>query len=218
MYVYLITNNINNKKYVGITKDIKERFNYHKTRYNRKKEWNKPLYKAFRKYGIDNFSFEILNDNLTVEEAKLKEIEYIKCYKSLSHQSGYNISAGGDLPKYWGEDVNTSKLTEEQVKDIIGRRDSGELQKDVFNDYNNIVGYSAFQHIWLGKHWKHLQKDYNKFQRTKGASSLSVNKVIAIKKDLLEGLSVPDTARKNEVSYKKVYNISKGTTYLYITV
>lgn len=57
MYVYKIINKINKKCYIGITKSIKNRFNYHTQRYNKtsKKEYlEKPLYKAFRKYGILN--------------------------------------------------------------------------------------------------------------------------------------------------------------------
>ena len=63
MYVYKITNLINNKLYIGITKNIKSRFAYHRTRYCKvsKREYkNKPLYQAMVKYGIENFKFEIL--------------------------------------------------------------------------------------------------------------------------------------------------------------
>ena len=62
MYIYKILNKLNNKAYIGITTNIQSRFKYHKTRYNKtnKKEFvEKPLYRAFRKYGIDNFEFMI---------------------------------------------------------------------------------------------------------------------------------------------------------------
>ena len=57
--IYKITNKQNNKIYIGKSKDIEDRWIYHTSHYNDSKEWDKNLYKAFRKYGIDNFSFEI---------------------------------------------------------------------------------------------------------------------------------------------------------------
>ena len=77
MYVYKIINTLNGKSYIGITKNIESRFAFHRTRYKKesKKEYiEKPLYKAFRKYGIENFKFIVLYSNLTVPEAKNKEI------------------------------------------------------------------------------------------------------------------------------------------------
>ena len=70
MYIYKILNKLNNKVYIGITTNIQSRFKYHKTRYNKtnKKEFvEKPLYRAFRKYGIDNFEFIILFSNISYE-------------------------------------------------------------------------------------------------------------------------------------------------------
>ena len=50
--IYVITNKINNKKYIGKSSDIKKRWEYHKQKYESTREWNKTLYKAFRKYGV----------------------------------------------------------------------------------------------------------------------------------------------------------------------
>lgn len=51
--VYRITNNINNKVYIGITTILlKRRWSAHK-RDDKKLKY--PLYKSIRKYGIDNF-------------------------------------------------------------------------------------------------------------------------------------------------------------------
>lgn len=57
--IYSITNKINGKKYIGQSIDIHERWLSHK----RKSSWNdqsaKILYKAFKKYGLENFEFKI---------------------------------------------------------------------------------------------------------------------------------------------------------------
>ena len=58
--IYKITNLVNGHSYIGLSTHIEDRWEYHKNPYNWNREKNKSLYKAILKYGIDNFSFEIL--------------------------------------------------------------------------------------------------------------------------------------------------------------
>ena len=91
MWVYKITNLINQKCYVGITNNIKKRWIQHKN-YKDKKE-NKPLYSAFKKYGISNFKFEVIEEGISSPEVLGdKERYYIKFYKSHITQKGYNVT------------------------------------------------------------------------------------------------------------------------------
>lgn len=53
------------------------------------------FYNAIKRYGWDNFEHKVLEDHLTREEAKKKEIYYIKKYDSF--YNGYNRTFGGDL-------------------------------------------------------------------------------------------------------------------------
>ena len=55
--------------------------------------------RAIKKYGWDNFIHEILYDDLTEEDAKRLEIEYIAKYKSNIRKYGFNISSGGESKK-----------------------------------------------------------------------------------------------------------------------
>ena len=90
--VYMHKNKINNKVYVGIT--------YQKTKYRWRKNGNgykhQKFYNAIKKYGWDNFEHIILFENLSFDEACLKEQELIKEYKSNEQKYGYNYSIGGD--------------------------------------------------------------------------------------------------------------------------
>lgn len=71
--IYKITNKINQKCYIGKSIDIEHRFKKHQTDAlwisDKNFKYNYPLYQAFRKYGIENFSFEIL------EECKEEELD-----------------------------------------------------------------------------------------------------------------------------------------------
>lgn len=77
------------KSYIGQTKNYNKRCRYHQSY----KECI-AFYLAIQKYGWDNFTHEILKDNLTIEEANYWEEFYIKYYQSL-FPHGYNIEAGG---------------------------------------------------------------------------------------------------------------------------
>lgn len=92
MKTYCIYKHIlpNQKVYIGQTCDVKRRWracNY---------VGNCFFYNAIQKYGWENITHEILEDNLTLEEANEKEKYYIALYQSTNSQYGYNLRAGGE--------------------------------------------------------------------------------------------------------------------------
>lgn len=89
--VYKITNLINNKCYIGSSSNYQNRWKQHKqTSCNPNNiAYNYPLYAAFRKYGIENFSFEVLKEDFETRiEAEEFEKEMIIYYNS--YKNGYN--------------------------------------------------------------------------------------------------------------------------------
>lgn len=95
--VYKHTNLINGMGYIGITKQtLNNRFRKGEGYRTRQPHGgSRYLYNAIQYYGWENFSHEILYDNLTLEQAKEKEIELIKTMHTRVPE-GYNISEGGD--------------------------------------------------------------------------------------------------------------------------
>lgn len=214
MYVYKIINTVNGKSYIGITKNIKSRFAFHRTRYNKrtKKEYfEKPLYKAFRKYGIENFKFLVLYEGLTLEDAKKKEVELIKKFKTLTHENGYNITKGGDWRANSGENNNTTKLTEKEVLDIRKRIESGENIKFVYEQYSDKITFGGFQSIYLGRTWKYLGKPKNNI--LPNGASINKDMVLKIKAMHDEGKNPHQIAKELGLEYKKCWRICKGDTY-----
>lgn len=94
-YVYIHTNKLNNKKYIGITcQEPKERWQNGLGYRNQLVFWN-----AIIKYGWNNFDHYVFPDKYTEEEAKLKEIALIADYHTciLDEQClGYNMTRGGE--------------------------------------------------------------------------------------------------------------------------
>lgn len=97
MLIYKITNLINNKCYIGQTiKTAEQRWKEHQSHAfgSHPNDQNKSLYKAIRKYGLENFTFEVLQDNIeTFEQLDKAEIYWIDYYNSFV--KGYNETFGG---------------------------------------------------------------------------------------------------------------------------
>lgn len=92
--IYKIINTVNDKVYIGKTsRSLQIRWSEHKNNYLNKSKDNK-LYRAMRKYGVENFNIISLEDNIPNELLSLKEQEYIQQYNSYYH--GYNSTFGGD--------------------------------------------------------------------------------------------------------------------------
>ena len=110
MYIYKITNKINNKIYIGQTiKTINLRWQRHYTDALSNRT-NTKFAKAIRKYGKDNFIIEEIDTAQSKEELNQKEIYWINYYNSILE--GYNSVDGGG-------DSNTYKYkTEEEMKKI----------------------------------------------------------------------------------------------------
>lgn len=117
MYVYKITNNINNKIYIGITNNIKKRWSNEKS-YPSDPKRRQVIQEAIHKYGVNNFTFEIIDKGLSIEEAVDME-QYL--IKSLNSQvpNGYNVHAGGEYhPTHqikYGADNGNACLSEQEA-------------------------------------------------------------------------------------------------------
>lgn len=97
--VYKITNNINNKVYIGVTvqeRGFKDRYGGNLERNTH----NKYLKYSINKYGISNFTItEILDIAFSYEELNIKEKTWISIYKSNNKLYGYNLTDGGSNGK-----------------------------------------------------------------------------------------------------------------------
>ena len=89
--IYKITNTENGKCYIGQSRDIKARWQKHLSSYKSYPDWE--LYRAFKKYGISKFTFEIVEE-CQIEELNEREIYWIAQYDSFNN--GYNMTLGGE--------------------------------------------------------------------------------------------------------------------------
>jgi group I intron endonuclease len=94
MQVYLITNRINGKQYVGQTKrTLGTRWSCHKSEALYRKRY--PLHRAIAKYGKEKFTVQTLRFCKSTEEMNLVETLFIALLGTVS-PAGYNLTPGGD--------------------------------------------------------------------------------------------------------------------------
>lgn len=101
-FIYKITNLLNGKCYIGKTdiSTIEERFKQHIK--DSKKYLDRPLYRAFNKYGIKNFKIEEI-EQCSINESCEREKYWIEYYGSF--HNGYNATLGGDGKAYIDRDL-----------------------------------------------------------------------------------------------------------------
>ena len=102
--IYIITNLINNKKYVGQSVDVKRRIVHHRHKLNAGKHYNEHLQRAWNKYGKDNFSFDIL-EYCNIDELDELERKYISELNTMDEDFGYNGESGGHEGKKMSDEA-----------------------------------------------------------------------------------------------------------------
>lgn len=135
--IYIITNSINEKIYIGQTiQSLKSRWQEHCRRPSSKAEANMRIKRAIFKYGKENFSIKEL-ERCKVEELDKKEKYYISLYDSI--EKGYNIARGGK------ERNKPLKLSKEQQKECLELYKAGFSLRAIAKEYN--VDKATIKHI-----------------------------------------------------------------------
>ena len=107
-YIYQITNDINGKIYIGKTEfSIEKRFKEHCADAFKDRNEKRPLYAAMRKYGIEHFHIELIEETDNPEEREVFWIENKRSFKN-----GYNATIGGDGKHYIDYDLVISTYKE----------------------------------------------------------------------------------------------------------
>lgn len=162
--VYKHENKINGKVYIGITSQNLER------RWQKGSGYERTLFgNAIKKYGWDNFSHEIIAENLSKETACVMEKEMIAKYKSIDPEHGYNRSIGGTAmyckPLYGKDNYRSSSVYRIDIK-------TGEKIKfDTIREAADTMGINhrgiskaalGIASTYKGYVWEYADKPYKK--------------------------------------------------------
>lgn len=116
--IYKITNTLNGHFYIGQSRNLDRRWYLHKNNATKIKTHYTVLEKAFKKYGISSFEFEVI-EHCPVEQLDEREIYYIS-----NQKPQYNMNSGGA--------GNNDYVCREDTKDIL--RKYGKRQWERYDD------------------------------------------------------------------------------------
>lgn len=108
--IYKITNLINEKVYIGQTDRLNNRKREHFYKLEKNEHHNEHLQKAYKKYGKDNFIFEIIEETDFLDE---RELFWINQYGGLNSENNYNLK--NPIDKRWSDYVRVK-----QSKTMLG--------------------------------------------------------------------------------------------------
>lgn len=218
--IYKITE-INNPDnfYVGKSNNIERRFSEHKTKTYEQSRI--PFDKEIQEKGKDAFTYEVLEE-CSIEELSEKEKYWTD--KLQATKSGNKFDGG--LTDVVGSNNPKAKLTEEDVIKIRKAYANHEKQKEVYEDYKDIITFQYFQNLWQGRSWSHVMpevfteenKNYYKTGQSKGGNGASAKftdeEVIAIRTRYVnESAKVIYEDYKDRVSYQAFQQILWGRYY-----
>lgn len=232
--IYKITNLLNGKVYIGQSKDIYVRYNqHHKYEYKNESRADFHLYQAFKKYGLDNFSIEVV-ELCPQNELNDKEIYWIEYYDSF--KQGYNMTAGGSnlspsihsaeveqkrkqtrekTQALVGENHPRAKLTNEEVLNIRQRYSMGENIQSIYQDYKNIYeNIGTFQQIVLGKHYSEVGNIPTALEKKMANSKFTAEDIIEMRRlYYTENITQAALARQYNISQSSVKDIVNRVSY-----
>lgn len=230
-FIYKTTNNVNGKMYIGQKK------------YGTQKEdmylgSGTLIKRAINKYGAENFSRVIIDEANSREELNELEKYWINYYNAVDSDQFYNIAAGGEggntiagyseeelaihnevrnkalkLAAKCGEESSASKLTENQVKDIIKRLLNHESTFEIADVYG--VAQATISDIRRHATWCELTNGIE-FPDGGAKHRLNSNTAKAVKQLSIDGelIAVYPSAREADrvtgVGWKHISSVCRG--------
>lgn len=119
--IYKIENLINNKVYIGQTKQkVNYRYSQHFSRLRNNNHQNNYLQNSFNKYGEENFKFEVVCECESLDELNEKEAYYIEEFSSMDSNNGYNLQSGGK--NYSHSSISKQKMSKNNALFWLGKK------------------------------------------------------------------------------------------------
>lgn len=108
-FIYIIRNTVNTKVYIGQTRtSVEQRWKEH---LRHAQYGDQVINRAMRKYGANKFYIETL-EICNIELLDYREMYYIDLYNSTDKSKGYNVSIGGNTPRFKRKTLSISDLVD----------------------------------------------------------------------------------------------------------
>jgi group I intron endonuclease len=238
--IYKIECLIDNKVYIGQSVDTKRRLGTHKSKLRSNKHDNTYLQNYINKYGMENFTFEII-EICELDELDSKETYWIAYYDSMDRSKGFNRESGGSLNKQYSKERiesitgkgnpmygkkqssefieliricnrgSSDKLTEQNVEEIKTSLYSGVSQKELSEKFN--VKLSTINKIAKCKNWEWVLPNLNKslIEQSEKQKRIRDKEIINLHKS---GFSNSHIGNKLKIDVSTVSRVLKNNGFL----
>ena len=222
--IYKITNKLNNSSYIGKSINIYERWSEHKRESQLSEEiWqaNKRheqtyLHRAMRKYGIDNFSFEVIEE-CDKDKLSEREIYWISYYNTYLNPDDYNMTPGGDGYTCGpGEQAPGCKITQKECNIIKQKLKEHWTAKQIIQIVPNAT-HGIISSINHGHSWFDPKETYP-ISINNGHRKWSDEQAMIIKIEYAEGANIQDLAIKYQASPECISALVRGKSYTNLPV
>ena len=211
--IYKFENLINHMVYIGQTNNLSERYKRHRRNISYS-DRTEDIYQAFREFGFENFSYEILEEFEEFNQEKLNDLEcfYIKKFNSLK-PNGYNMTPGGSsgMGFMQGKPVYQYDL----CGNFIAEYPSAMQASDKTNIDNSSISACCRGEILHTKNFQWKYKDSDKIIIDVSKSVKIMDRKIlqySLNKELLQVYNSMDEASKKTNTSKSL--ISKACNHL----
>lgn len=154
-YIYLTTNKINGKQYVGQKRSDTFVKSY--------KGSGKALLKAISKYGFDNFECHIIDTAESQEELNVKEFVYVELYQTL--ETGYNLcEGGGSVSGYKHTEDTKRKMCEARAGEkapFYGKHHTEETKQKLSEATTGVKNPRAKKRIYNSIEFGYIKEAYD---------------------------------------------------------
>lgn len=166
--VYKITNKVNGKMYIGLTtRTLKQRFESHLSAVRQGSKFR--FHSAIRKYGVDVWDLEILEESDDITHIRKREEELITEYKTTLPAFGYNAKPGGCggwivKPENYEQWKNNNTLSNKAEKNS---RFNGITNDDLYLMVKNEaikLGYIPSQRYMIKTYYPAFPKSFSEYR------------------------------------------------------
>ena len=215
--IYCYRNKINGKRYIGQTINPQQRKSAH---ISDSTHIDTKFYRAVRKYGWDNFEYEILAESEDRNVLDKLEVDFIKSFNSI--ENGYNIRSGGEHPTMGEEtrkklqQANAFQNAELSEKEIIELRIAYlnyDSPSQIYNEkYKDRLHFNSFLNIWTGARYAYVMPEvFEQRQGRKKYNETVVKEIRRIRKD--EKLSYDKLSKLFGIPKPTIADIIKYRTW-----
>ena len=199
--IYLISNDVNDKLYVGQTiQSLKKRFTGHCCYSKSDRSSNMYIKRAIHKYGKDKFHISLLEE-VPIERLNEREKYWITYYDS--YNNGYNLTLGGQDSNYF----NLNRL--ETTVDIKKFSEYIKEFKPLATEVASHFGISKCSVYNLIERLNDSELILNSYNPRKSKSIDDINKE-ELKALYLEGWSILDLVKKYHIRKNKISSYLKS--------